>query len=221
MFTKIKKTKGFEYLQVVENYRDPDDRSRVRQRLVRYLGTYEGLDDMREWLKRERAKLRREATRERKFYENLCELPAIADEQRAYYKVRSERAAAAAEDLDERLRELDSFIEQSPGLLEQDRARVARVKEKEEEERKVRDRRNAEYRRDQREKLERLRELNEAWCQSMRPGGDRGAGKQAEDEGAAIYDSLNIAQQRHAREMDLAVIDHILQSPPRLVPTPR
>ena len=59
MFTRVQKSNGHYYLQIVEDYRDG---GRVRQHSVLYVGPYESIDDALRWIPRVSRYLRRRAT---------------------------------------------------------------------------------------------------------------------------------------------------------------
>ena len=104
MFTRVQKSNGHYYLQIVENYRDG---GRVRQRSVLYVGPYKSIDDALRQLPRVSRYWRHRAT-QRSLPEDI------------------EWIRAEAEALDERLGKLRRLVEEHPDLVEQDRARVQR-----------------------------------------------------------------------------------------------
>jgi hypothetical protein len=106
MYTRVQKSNGHDYLQIVENYRDDD---RVRQRSVLYVGPYESIDDALRWIPRLSRYWRHRATQR--------SLPVDNEWMRA-------EAEAEADALEERLGKLGRLVEEHPDLLEQDRARV-------------------------------------------------------------------------------------------------
>jgi hypothetical protein len=61
MFARVKESRGGEYLQIVENYRDD---GRVRQRVVMYVGHCGTIDEALERMPKERRALRRQGLRE-------------------------------------------------------------------------------------------------------------------------------------------------------------
>jgi hypothetical protein len=104
MFTRVQKSNGHYYLQIVENYRDG---GRVRQRSVLYVGPYESIDDALHQIPR--------------LNRYWCDRATRMDIE----WMRAE-AEADADALDERLGELRRLVEEHPDLVEQDRARVQR-----------------------------------------------------------------------------------------------
>ena len=106
MFTRVQKSNGQDYLQIVEDYRDG---GRVRQRSVLYVGPYESIDDALRWIPRLSRYWRHRATQR--------SLPEDDEWMRA-------EAEADADALDERLGKLRRLVEEHPDLLEQDRARL-------------------------------------------------------------------------------------------------
>jgi hypothetical protein len=106
MYTRVQKSNGHDYLQIVEDYRDDD---RVRQRSVLYVGPYESIDDALRWIPRLSRYWRHRATQR--------SLPVDIEWMRA-------EAEAEADALEERLGKLGRLVEEHPDLVEQDRARV-------------------------------------------------------------------------------------------------
>lgn len=108
MFTRVQKSNGQDYLQIVESYRDGD---RVRQRSVLYVGPYKSIDHALDLLPRVSHYWRHRAT-QRSLPEDIAWIRAEAE--------------AEANALDERLGKLRRLVEDHPDLLEQDRARAQR-----------------------------------------------------------------------------------------------
>jgi hypothetical protein len=108
MFARVKTSRGNEYLQLVENYREG---GRVRQRLVLYVGHYAGIDDALSRLPREVSYLRGRATR-------------AGQTGPGGLREAAEEAAA-------KLAALRRMVEEHPGIRERDRARAARHAERE------------------------------------------------------------------------------------------
>ena len=106
MFTRVQKSNGQDYLQIVENYRDG---GRVRQRPMLYVGPYKSIDDALYQLPRVSRYWRHRATQR--------SLPV---------DIEWIRAEAEADALDERLGKLRRLVEEHPDLVEQDRARAQR-----------------------------------------------------------------------------------------------
>jgi hypothetical protein len=104
MYTRVQKSNGHYYLQIVEDYRDG---GRVRQRSVLYVGPYESIDDALHQIPRVSRYWRDRAT--------LMDIEWMRAE-----------AEADADALDERLGKLRRLVEEHPDLVEQDRARVQR-----------------------------------------------------------------------------------------------
>jgi hypothetical protein len=107
MFTRVQKSNGHDYLQIVENYRDG---GRVRQRSVLYVGPYKSIDDALYQLPRVSRYWRHRATQR--------SLPVDI----AWIR-------AEAEALDERLGKLRRLVEEHPDLVDEDRARAQRQRE--------------------------------------------------------------------------------------------
>lgn len=106
MFTRVQKSNGHDYLQIVENYRDG---GRVRQRSVLYVGPYKSIDDALYQLPRVSRYWRHRATQR--------SLPV---------DIAWIRAEAEADALDERLDKLRRLVEEHPDLVDEDRARAQR-----------------------------------------------------------------------------------------------
>ncbi len=103
MFARVKKSRGVEYLQIVENYRE---NSKVRQRMVLYVGNYKSIDHALQAMPREVSSLRGRATRA-----GHVESGSLREE--------AEEAAA-------KLEALRRLIEEHPEIHERDQARAAR-----------------------------------------------------------------------------------------------
>src|ERR671910_2686675 len=103
MFARVKTSRGNEYLQLVENYRDG---GRVRQRLVLYVGHYPSIDDALQRLPREISALRGRA-------------PRAGQTGSGDLREAAEEAAA-------KLAALRRLVEEHPGIRERDRGRAAR-----------------------------------------------------------------------------------------------
>jgi chromosome segregation ATPase len=115
MFTRVKRSRREDYLQIVQNYRDGD---RVRQRLVLYVGRYDSIDEA---LHRMRGDLRNWRARR------------TSITRFARPEERGESARKELEDLnclieatDPRLQALRALVKAHPELLERDRKRLAR-----------------------------------------------------------------------------------------------
>jgi hypothetical protein len=106
MYTRVQKSNGQDYLQIVEDYREGD---RVRQQSILYVGPYESIDHALDMIPRVSRYWRHRATQR--------SLPEDIEWSRA-------EAAADADSLDERLGKLRRLVEEHPDLVEQDRARV-------------------------------------------------------------------------------------------------
>jgi hypothetical protein len=104
MFTRVQKSNGHDYLQIVENYRDG---GRVRQRSVLYVGPYKSIDDALYQLPRVSRYWRHRATQRSLPVDIAC-------------------IGAEAEALDERLGKLRRLVEEHPDLVDEDRARAQR-----------------------------------------------------------------------------------------------
>ena len=104
MYTRVQKSNGHYYLQIVEDYRDG---GRVRQRSVLYVGPYESIDDALHQIPRVSRYWRDRAT--------LMDIEWMRAE-----------AAADADALDERLGKLRRLVEEHPDLADEDRARAQR-----------------------------------------------------------------------------------------------
>jgi hypothetical protein len=102
MFARVKTSRGEEYLQIVENYRDA---GRVQQRLVLYVGHYESIDDALQRMPKELCYLRGRFRR-----------GSMLEEA-------GRRLIGAAE---ERLQALQALVQEHPDLLARDRERAAR-----------------------------------------------------------------------------------------------
>jgi hypothetical protein len=115
VFTRIKKSRHGEYLQIVENYRDGE---RVRQRLVMYVGHYASLEDALAKMPRERADRRRQATKAERVAALYPHNDALSEQAR----VLREEAAGYGR----KLGELRTLVEKDPALVERDHARAQR-----------------------------------------------------------------------------------------------
>jgi hypothetical protein len=103
VFTRIKKSRHEEYLQIVENYRDGE---RVRQRLVMYVGHYASLDEALGRMPREVSRMRAHATRAAQFDNG--------------------RMQHAAEEAAAKLDALQRLLEENPEIKQRDRDRAER-----------------------------------------------------------------------------------------------
>ncbi len=103
MFARVKKSRGGEYLQIVENYREG---GKVRQRLVLYVGHYASVGDALERMPREITYLRGRATRAG--------------------QVESGPLREAAKDAAVRLEALKRLVTEHPGMVERDHERMLR-----------------------------------------------------------------------------------------------
>lgn len=110
MFARVKKSRGGEYLQVVENYREG---GKVRQRLVLYVGHYKSVGDALERMPRDISYLRGRATRAG--------------------QVDSGPLREAAKDAAARFEALKRFVAEHPGMVERDHARMLRHAERQRE----------------------------------------------------------------------------------------
>lgn len=107
MFARVKKSRGGEYLQVVENYREG---GKVRQRLVLYVGHYGSVSDALESMPREISYLRGQATRAG--------------------QIESGPLREAARDAATRFEDLKRLAGDHPGMVERDHARMLRHAER-------------------------------------------------------------------------------------------
>jgi hypothetical protein len=103
MFARVKESRGSEYLQIVENYRED---GKVRQRLILYVGHYTSIDHALKLMPREVGTLRRRAT-------HLGELE-------------TGDVREAAEETAARLEALKRLLKEHPEIRERDQAREAR-----------------------------------------------------------------------------------------------
>jgi hypothetical protein len=103
MFARVKKSRGSEYLWIVENYRED---GKVRQRSVLYVGPYKSIDAALQSMPREVSLLRGRASRAG--------------------QVESGSLREAAEETAARLEALRRLLEEHPELRERDQARAAR-----------------------------------------------------------------------------------------------
>jgi hypothetical protein len=110
VFTRVKKSRDNEYLQVVENYRDGD---RIRQRLVLYVGHYESLERALEYMPKDVGYFRRRATESERWGYEWAE-----------YDRRK------AEELASKLEVLRRLVWEHPDLLERDRGRAERQRKR-------------------------------------------------------------------------------------------
>ncbi len=110
MFARVKKSRGGEYLQIVENYREG---GKVRQRLMLYVGHYESVGDALESMPREISYLRGRATRAG--------------------QVESGPLREKARDAAARFEDLKRLAGDHPGMVERDHARMLRHAERQRE----------------------------------------------------------------------------------------
>ena len=96
MFARVKKSRGSEYLQIVENYRDGD---RVRQRMVLYVGHYSSIGDALKRMPRDVGRMRR---------------------------LRRRGAVREADELAAKLEALRALVKERPDLLSRDGERAER-----------------------------------------------------------------------------------------------
>ncbi len=115
MFARVKTSRGGEYLQIVENYRE---NGKVRQRLVLYVGHYRSVDDALTLLPGEVSSLRGRATRAG--------------------QVESGPLREAANATAAKLKTLKRILVEHPDLRERDRARMARREQRQRETRAAR-----------------------------------------------------------------------------------
>jgi hypothetical protein len=126
MFTRMKQSRDGEYLQIVANYRDG---SRVRQRMVLYVGHYESIDKALQLMPRLLTQARRKATvaeRDVAFMrENNYSGGMLKEEEERARKLRAE-----ADGLGQKLDELRRLVADNPELLTLDAARAERHAER-------------------------------------------------------------------------------------------
>jgi len=103
MFARVKQSRGVEYLQIAENYRE---NGKVRQRMVLYVGNYKSIDHALWVMPREVSSLRGRATRAG--------------------QVESGSLREQAEEKAARLEALRRLLEEHPEVHERDQARAAR-----------------------------------------------------------------------------------------------
>lgn len=108
----MKKSRGEEYIQIVENYRDL---GKVRQRVELYVGHYASVGDALERMPKELRYLRGRATKAEKHAAAFSLDPKEAELSRR-----------RADDLAAKLDALRRLIAENPGLQERDRQRAER-----------------------------------------------------------------------------------------------
>jgi hypothetical protein len=113
MFTRMKRSRNGEYLQVVENYRDKAEPGRVRQRMVMYVGPYTSIDQALQQMDWELPQARRRAT--------VAERHPFWQPEATTVALREEANQLAA-----KLEELKRFAEEHPDVVERDRVRAER-----------------------------------------------------------------------------------------------
>ncbi len=121
MFTRVKESRGSEYLQIVESYRDGD---RVRQRMVLYVGRYASLESALDFMPRDVGRLRRRAERSERLGSRWGGHGGREEKEGA------ERDRRAAEELNSRLKALRRLVRKHPDLLERDRGRAERQRKR-------------------------------------------------------------------------------------------
>jgi hypothetical protein len=107
MFARVKQSRGREYLQIVENYRDGE---RVRQRNVLYVGHYDSIEDALRQMPDDRRRWRSYATR-----------------------TGSDSARSEAERLAATLEALRRLVKEHPDLVARDEERATRHRKRQRE----------------------------------------------------------------------------------------
>jgi len=132
MFARAKTSRGMEYLQIVENYRERGPGGRVRQRLVMYVGHYDSLDEALRFMPRELTQARRRATMAEKRATGIARAPLVGLNARWTEEAEAEARALRGEAnrLAEKLDALRRLVADNPDLLERDRARASRRAER-------------------------------------------------------------------------------------------
>ncbi len=115
MFSRVKKSRHGEYLQIVESYREG---GKVRQRLVMYVGHYVSIEEALRLMPRYRAARRRRATEAERVAERFPQ------DRRLQEEVRTLREDV--DDLTQRLEALQRLVDEHPDLLGRDRGRAER-----------------------------------------------------------------------------------------------
>lgn len=120
MFARLKNSgRGPDYLQIVESYRDGDNK--VRQRMVLYVGRYSSVEEALERMPCQLKSARSCATNARKWYEQVAGgNHSEADEGRS--KRGFEQARKEAEKLAEKLERLRQLVSEHPNLRSDQRA---------------------------------------------------------------------------------------------------
>ncbi len=112
MFARVKKSRGTEYLQIVENYREG---SKVRQRLVLYVGHYTSIDNALQYMPRDNA-----------LQYMPREVSALRARATRAGQVESGSLREEAEETAARLEALRRLLKEHPEIRERDQARSAR-----------------------------------------------------------------------------------------------